>query len=95
MLQATASVIIALLMGIVGVGFVLWQTRQVLSYDQGNAAMRKIASSIQEGASAFLSREYRVIAIFVAIVATIISLFLQWQTALCFVVGAIASASAG
>ena len=31
MLQATASVIIALLMGIVGVGFVLWQTRHVLS----------------------------------------------------------------
>lgn len=95
MFQATASVIIALLMGITGVGFVLWQTRRVLSYDQGNPAMRKIAAAIQEGASAFLSREYRVIAIFVAIVATIISWFLQWQTAFCFVVGAIASAGAG
>ena len=95
MLQATASVIIALSMGIIGVVFVLWQIRRVLSYDQGNAAMRKIAAAIQEGASAFLEREYRVIAIFVAIVATVISLFLQWQTALCFVVGAIASASAG
>lgn len=95
MIQATAPVFIALLMGIVGVGFVLWQTQRVLSYDQGNAVMRKIAAAIQEGASAFLSREYRVIAIFVVIVATVISLFLQWQTALCFVVGAIASASAG
>ena len=95
MLQATASVIIALLMAIVGIGYVLWQTRRVLSYDQGNAAMRKIAAAIQEGASAFLSREYRVIAIFVVIVATIISLFLQWQTAFCFVVGAIASGGAG
>jgi K(+)-stimulated pyrophosphate-energized sodium pump len=57
--------------------------------------MRKIAAAIQEGAAAFLSREYRVIAIFVVIVATVISLFLQWQTALCFVVGAIASAGAG
>ena len=95
MLQATASVIIALLMGIIGVVFVLWQIRRVLSYDQGNAAMRKIAAAIQEGASAFLEREYRVIAIFVAIVAVVISLFLQWQTALCFVVGAIASAGAG
>jgi len=69
--------------------------RRVLSYDQGNETMREIASAIQEGASAFLSREYRVLAIFVAIVATIITVFLQWQTALCFVVGAGASAGAG
>ncbi|MGR8999927.1 MAG: sodium-translocating pyrophosphatase [Gammaproteobacteria bacterium] len=94
-LQTSASVVIALIMGIVGVGFVLWETRRVLSYDQGNAVMRKISLAIQEGAAAFLSREYRVIAIFVVIVATVISIFLQWQTALCFVVGAIASASAG
>ena len=94
-LQTSASVVIALLMGIVGVGFVLWQFRRVLAYDQGNDAMRTIAAAIQEGASAFLTREYRVIAIFVVIVATVISTFLHWQTALCFVVGAIASAGAG
>ncbi|MGZ8902916.1 MAG: sodium-translocating pyrophosphatase, partial [Methylobacter sp.] len=45
--------------------------------------------------SAFLTREYRVLAIFVVIVATVISTFLHWQTALCFVVGAIASGGAG
>ncbi|WP_087144610.1 sodium-translocating pyrophosphatase [Crenothrix polyspora] len=82
-------------MGIVGVGFVLWQLRQVLSYDAGNKTMQDIAAAIQEGASAFLSREYRVIGIFVAIVAAIIAAFLQWQTALCFVIGAGASAGAG
>jgi K(+)-stimulated pyrophosphate-energized sodium pump len=57
--------------------------------------MREIGTAIQEGASAFLAREYRVIAIFVAIVATVIAVFLQWQTAFCFVSGAIASAGAG
>lgn len=93
--QASASVIIALIMGLIGVGFVLWQLRHVLRYDPGNAAMQAIAAAIQEGASAFLSREYRVIAIFVAIVAVIITTFLQWQTALCFVIGATASAGAG
>jgi K(+)-stimulated pyrophosphate-energized sodium pump len=67
----------------------------VLAYDPGNETMQAIAKAIQEGATAFLSREYRVIAIFVVIVATIIAAFLQWQTAFCFVVGAIASASAG
>ncbi len=95
MFPTSASVVIALLMGIVGGAFVIWELRRVLAYDQGNETMQAIAKAIQEGSAAFLSREYRVIAIFVAIVATVISTFLHWQTALCFVVGAIASASAG
>jgi len=82
-------------MGIVGVIYVLWQLRNVLSYDEGNDTMRSIAKAIQEGASAFLNREYRFLAIFVAIVAIIIIVFLQWQTAVSFVVGAIASGGAG
>jgi len=94
-LQATASVIIALAMGLVGVWYVLWQFKQVLSQDQGNEKMRAIASAIQEGASAFLNREYRVIGIFVVIVAIVIATFLQWQTAMSFVIGAMASAGAG
>lgn len=95
MLHASASVSIALLMGIVGVGYVLWQLRRVLSYDQGNDTMRAIAAAIQEGASAFLIREYRVLAIFVVFVAVIIGTFLHWQTAFAFVAGASASAGAG
>jgi len=94
-LQTSVPVVIALLMSVVGLGFVLWQFRRILAYDQGNEAMQSIAAAIQEGASAFLAREYRVIAIFVAIVAIVISTFLQWQTAFCFVVGAIASGGAG
>lgn len=95
MFQASLSVFIALLMGILGTAYVVWELKRVLSYEQGNERMQTIAKAIQEGANAFLSREYRVIAIFVAIVAAVISFFLHWQTALCFVVGAIASAGAG
>ncbi|MCX7081894.1 MAG: sodium/proton-translocating pyrophosphatase, partial [Methylococcales bacterium] len=95
LLSTSVSIVIALLMGIAGVGFVLWQLKRVFAYDQGNELMREIGTAIQEGASAFLAREYRVIAIFVAIVATVIAVFLQWQTAFCFVSGAIASAGAG
>jgi len=94
-LQASVSIIIALLMGIGGVGYVLWQLRRILNYERGNNAMQAIAEAIQEGASAFLNREYRVLAIFVVIVASVISSFLHWQTALCFIVGAVASAGAG
>jgi len=94
-MMSQASVIMALLMGIVGVGFVIWHTKKVLSYDTGSHAMQVIALAIQEGASEFLRREYRVIAIFVLIVAVILAIFQHWQTSLCFVVGAIASAGAG
>ncbi|MGR9087368.1 MAG: sodium-translocating pyrophosphatase [Gammaproteobacteria bacterium] len=82
-------------MGTTGFGYVLWQLKRVLSYDRGNDVMQAIADAIQQGASAFLGREYRVLVIFVVIVASIISSFLHWQTALCFVVGAIASGGAG
>jgi K(+)-stimulated pyrophosphate-energized sodium pump len=82
-------------MGLVGVWYVLWQFKQVLSHDQGNDTMRAIASAIQEGASAFLNREYRVLGIFVVIVAIVIATFLHWQTAMAFVIGALASAGAG
>jgi K(+)-stimulated pyrophosphate-energized sodium pump len=95
MFPTSASVVIALLMGIAGGAFVIWELRRVLSYDPGNETMQAIAKAIQEGSAAFLSREYRVIAIFVAIVAAVIATFLQWQTAFCFVVGAIASGGAG
>ena len=94
-MMSQASVIMALLMGLVGVGFVIWHTKKVLSYDTGNPAMQEIALAIQVGASEFLRREYRVLAIFVFIVAVILAIFQHWQTSLCFVVGAIASASAG
>lgn len=82
-------------MGVIGVGYVLWQLRNVLSYDQGNDTMRTIAGAIQEGAAAFLNREYRFLAVFVVIVAIVIAAFLAWQTAISFVLGAIASAGAG
>lgn len=95
MIQGTIAVVFALILGIVGIGFVIWQTRRVLAYDQGNQTMRDIAAAIQEGASAFLNREYSILAGFVVVVAAVIAIFLDWQTAICFIVGAITSAAAG
>ncbi len=94
-MQGNVSVVIALLLGLVGIGFVIWQIRNVLAEDMGNETMRRIAAAIQEGAAAFLNREYLYLSIFVVIVAAAIAIFLEWQTAVCFVVGAIASAAAG
>ena len=90
--MATFAVILALIVGLVGIGYVVWKIKDVLDKDQGNETMRNIASAIQEGAAAFLNREYTYLAGFVVIVAAVIAIFLDWQTAVCFVSGALASA---
>jgi K(+)-stimulated pyrophosphate-energized sodium pump len=95
LLQGTSSVIFALILGLVGIGFVIWQIRNVLDEDTGNDAMREIAAAIQQGASAFLNREYLYLSVFVVVVALVIAYFINWQTSVSFVVGAIASGAAG
>jgi K(+)-stimulated pyrophosphate-energized sodium pump len=95
LLQGTASVVLALLLSLVGIGFVVWQMRRVLAEDQGNQTMREIAGAVQVGASAFLRREYTYLAVFVVVVALVIAAFLNWQTALAFVIGAAISAATG
>lgn len=71
MLQGTTSVLAALVLGVVGILFVVWQMRTVLRFDTGTDRMREIAAAIQEGASAFLRREYALLAGFVAVVSVI------------------------
>ena len=67
----------------------------VLRMPPGNERMREIAAAIQEGASAYLNRQYAVIAVIGVIIAVVIGLFINWTTAGLFIVGAILSASAG
>jgi len=67
----------------------------VLRMPPGNERMREISAAIQEGASAYLNRQYTVIAIIGVIIAIVIGLFINWTTAALFIVGAVLSASAG
>ena len=75
--------------------FALALTRLVLKEDQGTDAMKEIGKAVQEGASAFLGREYRTLAIFVVIVTVVLALFIDPETAVAYVVGAICSAGTG
>jgi K(+)-stimulated pyrophosphate-energized sodium pump len=67
----------------------------VLRVPTGNDRMREIAAAIQEGASAYLNRQYTVIAIIGVVIAIVIGFFINWTTATLFVVGAVLSAAAG
>src|SRR6516165_3171282 len=81
--------------GLAAVAFAVVLIFLVLSKPTGNDRMREIASAIQEGASAYLNRQYTVIAIIGVVIAVIIGLFIDWKTAALYVVGAALSAAAG
>ena len=60
-----------------------------------DARMREIAGYIQEGAMAYLKRQYIVMAVFAAVMTVVLLVVLNWQTAVCFVIGALFSVFAG
>ncbi|MCK6506679.1 sodium-translocating pyrophosphatase [Myxococcota bacterium] len=87
--------------GVLALAFAFWKASWISSQDAGNETMKEIALRIQEGAMAFLKREYTVIAGFVVVVAGLLALANmsgEHQSpliAVAFVVGAIASGLAG
>src|SRR5205809_1781286 len=81
--------------GLAAVAFAVVLIFLVLNQPNGNDRMREIAAAIQEGAAAYLNRQYTVIAIIGVIIAVVIGFFINWTTAALYVVGAVLSASAG
>jgi K(+)-stimulated pyrophosphate-energized sodium pump len=79
------------LAGIVGLTFVAILARWVIKQDPGTPRMREIASYIQQGANAFLRREFQTIAYFIVGIAVLLLIFLEWQIAVGFVLGAVFS----
>lgn len=67
----------------------------ILKLPTGNDKMRSIASAIQEGATAYLTRQYMVVALVALVVASLIYQFISLNSALGFIVGALFSAIAG
>lgn len=79
------------LAGIVGMIFVGILARWVIKQDPGTPRMQEIASFIQQGANAFLRREFQTIGYFIAGIAVLLLIFLEWQIAFGFVTGAVFS----
>jgi K(+)-stimulated pyrophosphate-energized sodium pump len=81
--------------GIAAVLFAVVLIFLVLNKPTGNDRMREIAAAIQEGAAAYLNRQYTVIAIIGVVIAIVIGVFINWTTAGLYIVGAVLSAGAG
>jgi K(+)-stimulated pyrophosphate-energized sodium pump len=70
-------------------------TGWIVRLDPGTARMQQIAKAIQDGAIAFLNRQYRTVGMVAVVLFVVIGFLLGWQTALFFLIGAGLSASAG
>ncbi len=83
------------LLGVIGFVIALVIYQKVKAQPVGNEKMREISDDIYAGAMAFLGREYRVLAIFIAVVFVLIAISMSIQTALAFLGGAVCSMTCG
>jgi K(+)-stimulated pyrophosphate-energized sodium pump len=85
----------AIVSSLVAIIYGLFLARSILKKGAGDEKMQSIAQAIQEGASAYLNKQYKTIAYIAVILVIILWIFLGWKMALGFIVGAFFSALAG
>nr|VFK13701.1 MAG: K(+)-stimulated pyrophosphate-energized sodium pump [Candidatus Kentron sp. LPFa]VFK19424.1 MAG: K(+)-stimulated pyrophosphate-energized sodium pump [Candidatus Kentron sp. LPFa]VFK29790.1 MAG: K(+)-stimulated pyrophosphate-energized sodium pump [Candidatus Kentron sp. LPFa]VFK64128.1 MAG: K(+)-stimulated pyrophosphate-energized sodium pump [Candidatus Kentron sp. UNK]VFK69415.1 MAG: K(+)-stimulated pyrophosphate-energized sodium pump [Candidatus Kentron sp. UNK] len=85
----------ALLCAALALIYGLWSVTSILSKPAGNPRMQEIAAAVQEGAQAYLNRQYTTIGIVGVVLFIIIGFVLSWTSAIGFAIGAIFSGAAG
>ncbi len=81
--------------GVIAILYGIYAIRSVLAAPAGTERMQEIAAAIQEGASAYLNRQYTAIAIAGVVIGTVLGLLLGWTVAIGFAIGAVLSGIAG
>ncbi|WP_342658109.1 sodium-translocating pyrophosphatase [Sphingomonas carotinifaciens] len=89
------TVSVAMIGGLIAVLYGAITSRQLLGLSPGDARMQDIAAAIQEGAKAYLGRQYTTIAIVGVAVAVVMAVTLGWLSTTAFVIGAVLSGVAG
>jgi K(+)-stimulated pyrophosphate-energized sodium pump len=91
----SAEIIFALACAVAAIIYGIFSVQWILAKPTGNERMQEIANAIQEGAKAYLNRQYTTIGLAGIVLLVLIGLFLDWATAIGFAIGAVFSGLAG
>ena len=94
--------VLVIVAALLALGYAAFNFASVKKMDEGNARMSEIAEAIRVGANAFITYEYKIIAVVVAIIAVAFAVIFSlqsstfmWQPSVCFIIGTVMSACAG